>query len=249
MPTLETIRVETSLLLADIDVLLAQPAPSLNWPMTRDCLGGPAQAIPSMVAAAQSIPTWSAIVAYHDRMQDTISGGSVLFVGDSHFAGLSVCDITIGAVNLGIGGDTMRGVMNRLSRHTALRRAGAGVLLIGVNDLAYESANYGVANALGDIDLMSTRMAAWMTGYWVIVKILPVASSYVGLTNALIDQANAIIGQRFGANPACHVLDMKPTLAPGGSLLSTFASSDGLHLSPAGSTQLKAAIRDYLGGA
>ncbi len=75
------------------------------------------------------------LLAFSFRVEQNIPDNAVVFIGDSLIQGLCVAAVTPYAVNLGIGRDTTAGVLQRISRYKGLKRAGAVVLLVGVNDV------------------------------------------------------------------------------------------------------------------
>jgi lysophospholipase L1-like esterase len=74
------------------------------------------------------------MVRYHSRMDGNVPFGSVVFIGDSITQGLCVSAVVPTAVNYGIGYDTTAGVLQRLPVYTSIKRAGAVVVAIGIND-------------------------------------------------------------------------------------------------------------------
>ena len=75
------------------------------------------------------------MVHYHARMDGNVPIGSVVFIGDSITQGLCVSAVAPTAVNYGIGSDTTVGVLQRLPVYNSIKRAGAVVIAIGINDL------------------------------------------------------------------------------------------------------------------
>jgi lysophospholipase L1-like esterase len=76
-----------------------------------------------------------AMVSYHQRIDEQLPKGTVVFIGDSITQGLAVTNISPNAINFGIGSDTTVGVLQRLGAYSSLQRAEVIVLAIGVNDL------------------------------------------------------------------------------------------------------------------
>jgi lysophospholipase L1-like esterase len=74
------------------------------------------------------------MVFYHSRMDGNVPFGSVVFIGDSITQGLCVSAVVPCAVNYGIGYDTTEGVLQRLPVYNSIKRAGAVVIAIGIND-------------------------------------------------------------------------------------------------------------------
>jgi lysophospholipase L1-like esterase len=74
------------------------------------------------------------MIRYHSRMDGNVPLGSVVFIGDSITQGLCVTAVVPSAVNYGIGYDTTVGVLQRLPVYNSIKRAGAVVVAIGIND-------------------------------------------------------------------------------------------------------------------
>lgn len=87
------------------------------------------------------------VLGYHSRSVDVVPDGAVIFIGDSITQGLSVAAVHPLGVNYGIGGDTTRGVLERLETYLpALRRAGAIVVAVGINDGQYRCVEEAIRN-------------------------------------------------------------------------------------------------------
>jgi lysophospholipase L1-like esterase len=238
-------------IIADAAALEQQPPPppSTMWPTPIDCLAGIAPVpLPSMVSAEQNIPFYDVRNVEFDRIHPNAPAGSVVFIGDSIMAGMTVSDITPFGLNMGISGDTLRGIMRRLNRMGAdnvLHRAGCGVILAGINDLCYPG-----EWAAGNVQYLYDMFFAQATGKWIIVHILPINESmFYSTTNTRIDAINAYIDTKVAAAPAgvFTVVDVKAQLAPEGQLLPEYTPvGDGCHLSAAGYAILKQAIKNAL---
>jgi lysophospholipase L1-like esterase len=74
------------------------------------------------------------MVLYHSRMDGNVPAGSIVFIGDSITQGLCVTAVAPSAINHGIGYDTTAGVLQRLPVYGSIKRAGAVVVAIGIND-------------------------------------------------------------------------------------------------------------------
>ncbi len=70
------------------------------------------------------------------RLDGGSADGRVVFLGSSTFQGLDVSAITPYGLNLGIGGDTLRGLSERAGHYRSLNTARAVWINIGFNDLA-----------------------------------------------------------------------------------------------------------------
>lgn len=200
--------------------------------MSVDCLAGPTPYIPVMIPAEQEPGVTPPFKHYHDRVvsidrqHQKAPADSIVFYGDSIVEGFPLNLIQpAGVLNFGIASDTMRGMLNRLGRpNDVLHRAAAGIMLIGINDICYEG-----SNAYLNCTFMWDLLAQWMTGKWVIVKVLPINESmFHSTTNAVIDSINAYIDTKFSGRSGFAVVDTKPVLAPTGQLDPAY-TPDGLH--------------------
>lgn len=218
-----------------------------TWPTSIDCLSStPPSQIPGMNSNQQNISYYNIRNDYLDRIHQGAHPGSIIFIGDSLFDGMSINDITPFGINMGIGGDTLRGVINRIHRTgltNALHRAGAGVLLIGINDIYYEGDNYNI-----NIPYMLDMLSSCLLGKWVICHVLPVNEDLFGVGyNTKIDTINTYIDTKFAGREGFAIVDVKNQLAPQGQLLTTYTlPNDGCHLNATGYDILKPAIRDAL---
>lgn len=221
-------------------------------PSPLDCLGGTLGYIPTMLSSEQDITYFNNRVAYFDRQDANMADGDVHFIGDSLVDGMDVAPACPYALNRGIGGDTFRGVLNRInhgSSANSIHRAGAAVLMIGVNDLCSESSANGVAN----VNYMWDQLAPGMTGKWVVCHVIHVSSGNIGARNGLsgaainaaISSVNNHIDTTFSGSTSVVVVNVNPTLAPSGTLLSSF-TIDGVHLSKAGCDVWRAAVSSAL---
>jgi len=73
--------------------------------------------------------------SFHKRIDESAKPGSVVFVGASGVQGLNLQRFGGVGLNLGIGGDTSEGVLERLPTYRSIGGAEAVVLAIGFNDL------------------------------------------------------------------------------------------------------------------
>lgn len=222
------------------------PPPSAPaWPSGVDCLAGTLPTpMPVMIPAEQDISYYDKKVFSFNRIHLNSPPGSIVFLGDSITEGMAINSVSPYGLNFGISGDTMRGVLNRinsLGSQNTIHRAGAGVLLIGINDICFEG-----VNAYGNCTFMWNLLASWMTGKWVIVLTLPINETmFTATTNAEIDSINDYAKTKFANRAGFTVIDTKPTLAPSGQLLPAY-TIDGIHLSATGYDALRPLIKAAL---
>lgn len=237
-------------------VQLSSIATSLNtiadslgtWPTAADCLAGTPGTVPLYPSEAQ-YAYWTNRKGYLQRMQSNIPDGSVIFLGDSITEAMAVNDITKYGVNLGIGGQTTRQIINTLPDLTALHRAGCVVVAIGVNDYQTEVANGCTAQQAinNTIYMWEAVLLPWFTGKLVICKILPIDDALLpGTSNSINTAINQGITSLVATRPNTALVDVAATLAPSGQLPADKHIGDGLHLNAAGYSVWKPAIQSAL---
>lgn len=220
------------------------PAPAAPvWPTPMDCLGG---TVPVATAVLQTDMSFiSPMLTYFGRMQSNVPAGSIPVIGDSITQAMAVNAIHPACLNFGIGGDTMRSLLGHIN-FPMMHNAGAAVIMIGINDLADETARYGGSQAIADVNYMwDDRLAPWMTGKWVVCAITPVSEGlFSGASNSSINAVNAHLEAKFSGNPNVQFVNVNAQLAPTGQL--AYHIGDGLHLNGAGYDILRPAIKAAL---
>lgn len=198
------------------------PAGSPPWPTPVDCLGG----TPFLPAVVPPEPTihWSQRNTYLTPPRSAPRPGSVLFFGDSITEAMCVNEIHPAALNLAIGGESMRSLMNRLADTQAAREAGACVLLSGICDLGNTTYYANGAEAAETVKIMYSQFANWATGKWVIVKLLPVFPP-CPISNADIATVNAHVQTLFAGRSGFAVVDATGALSDP----NYFDPNDGQH--------------------
>jgi len=78
------------------------------------------------------------MLAYHKRMDGNVPAEAIIFIGDSLTQSLAVNAIAPTAVNYGIGHDTSKGVLRRISEYKSIKRSKVVVIAIGINDLKFK---------------------------------------------------------------------------------------------------------------
>lgn len=175
--------------------------------------------------------------SHHRRLAGNIEPGAVLFVGSSSIQGLDVGAVVDRAVNLGIGGDTVAGVLERWPAR-AVEQARAVVLAIGFNDLAHEP----VAAVR---DRFAELLARVPAGVPVVISGIQSIGAAAVADRPGLDGRIAELDQAYRALCAdrsrCHYVDTPAALARCSG--EPVHESDGIHLGPAGYRCWKAALR------
>lgn len=172
------------------------------------------------------------MVTFHQRVSGNIPKDAVLFIGDSIIQGLAVNAVASNAVNLGIGGDTSAGVIQRIEHYRNLENASVIVIAIGVNDLAVNSSNQ---ITVANIEIILQQLPS--TTKVVLSAILPVDEGSSPLLKGYnqrigeINNALDVLAKKHGAvfiDAGDHMKDVNGNLKP------RLHIGDGLHLSPSG---------------
>jgi lysophospholipase L1-like esterase len=241
---------------------LAGANPPTGLPATLDCLNGTVPSTTNMYSDELNETAWlNKRSAYRTTMKNAASG-SIICIGDSMIERNDWSAVSQYCVNLGISGESARQFHYRLnetdinSQPNLIHRAGAVVVLTGVNDLSDTrngisgsvSTTAGYTNAANTVGPILQKLAGWFTGKGVIVKLVKVDTSIFSVPhNSGIDLVNAYIDTHYGSKSDWAVVDINPTVAPSGSLLSQY-HVDGQHLNAAGYAVLNAAVKTALQG-
>ncbi|HLG86632.1 MAG TPA: GDSL-type esterase/lipase family protein [Alphaproteobacteria bacterium] len=176
---------------------------------------------------------WRGMVAAEARLDATLPPGKIYFIGDSGIESLDVGQVAEHAVNYGIGGDTIAGVIRRLPVYKSLPSAQAIVLLVGSNDLI------GRPSAEAGKDY-ANLLAALPNAPLIAVAVLPIDERIARCerghrSNAEIASLDKVIKSLCQTRPSCAFLDLGSKLVDeSGNLAATFDWGDGLHLNAAG---------------
>ena len=247
----QNIRNLVSQIIVECDILDAQaPAPSPAPITFVDCLAGIVPPATNMYADELAETAWlNARNTYRTTMKNA-PNGSIVFIGDSMIERGNFSTISTRAVNLGISGESIRQLIYRINeadinnQQNLIRRAGAVVILTGVNDLS-DTRNGTPANAAATVNFVYDRLVNWASGKVILCKVIPVDSTVFSVpTNASIQLVNDRI-QSYATKPYVKIVDVGSTLAPNGTLLPQY-HVDGQHLSTAGYDVLKAVIKTKL---
>lgn len=170
------------------------------------------------------------LLAFSFRVEQNIPDNAVVFIGDSLIQGLCVAAVTPYAVNLGIGRDTTAGVLQRISRYSELKRAGAVVLLVGVNDVIQ-------GHRQGIVDRYKTILQMIPdTVTMVLCALLPVDERVTTkVQNRDIVSINAAMKAACMHKGNCRYFDSTEKLIDfSGNLKAQYHIGDGIHLNRQG---------------
>lgn len=204
------------------------------------------------------VPKWSSAL---DRVDMNAPTGCVVFIGDSHIAGLYTDNIAIPSVNLGIGGDTTLGVLERIGHYQCIKTAKAVVIEVGVNDLQWRSEDQITTNLFSGVCYAVRRANPTVPVF--VCGVPPVCEErlkWQPVSNQRIDMLNSdyqLVCDRVGRELNLHFVDMmlgalghwnaNPDLLwQEHDLPSLCDAGDGIHLNRAGYQVLEQLIREAL---
>lgn len=212
-----------------------------------DCLGGtwPPSGLSYPISyPAGDVDNNSVSLGYYDRKMAHCPDGTILVLGDSIVQDMVAFKIHPFAECFGYGGESFRRLMNRMDRGGLIHRAGATVILSGINDLANFTGNGVLSNhvARTNLEYMHQFLAGAATGKWVICDILPVDETHLAASNsdyngmnAEIASTNTLIHGAWASSAAdVEFVDVKASLIDGSGNLADANHIDGMHLSRAG---------------
>lgn len=249
---------------ASVDALEAAPPPSggsATLPPAANCWAGtwPTSILPFPIPlfpndAEPPGATWA--LSYYDRTMAHCPDGTIMAIGDSIVQDMVPFKIRHGVMNFGIGGESLRRTINRLSRGGLITRAGAVVLASGINEISNFSAYapYTWEQIANNVQLMHQCVAAKARGKWVIRDILPVDepilaasdSRWTGM-NAKINDVNARIRAAWAGSQATVAFSAPgPQLRDASGNLADANHIDGLHLSRPGEDTVAASDKAAL---
>lgn len=179
------------------------------------------------------------LTSHHLRLSEFMPEGTVHFFGASTIQGLYVHDISSGAVNFGIGGETSAGLARRMPRYPSLRTAPAVVLQAGYNDrrgLAIEQTERNYAMIF---DAVPENAQIYLITYQ------PTTGRNQDTVQASVLELNALLRDVCAVEARCQLVDLYEALS--GSDRSGL-DQDGVHLNAYGyevlSTLLSAAMQE-----
>jgi lysophospholipase L1-like esterase len=179
--------------------------------------------------------------AHYMRKVRNIDEQSVIFIGSSSIQGLDVSQITQRGVNLGIGGETLAGLIYRMQAYPPIKNAKTVVIGAGFNDLC---------------DSTLTQQKAWFNELVSLVNDIPLVISSlqpaiaqnhcVNLPERIV-KYNDFLLQVCKTHPNCNYVNLSDAIAP---VSNRAFEKDGIHLNSLGyrfwSNGLRDAINSHL---
>lgn len=161
------------------------------------------------------------------RLDRNIGDGAALFLGSSSIQGLHAAEVTANAANLGLGGEQIHELHQRIAGYTSLARARLAVLATGYNDLRTRPPDAALA-------AYRALLADLPAGLPLIVN-----GAQPGAANALpaaTDAFNTGLRALCAQRPACAYVDL-------GALVGRAYEADGVHLNADAYAAWKQALR------
>ena len=189
---------------------------------------------------------YNRIVTYHLRSVDAVPNGAVIFIGDSITQGLAVAAVHPLGGNYGIGADTTKGVLERLSGYMpALERAGCVVIAIGINDSQYRSADDAIQNYIQILDALPQNCRVIVSAVLPIDIVPPQERSKQMEWNEVF---NLELARMADERQFVMLIDSSGALDTDGDGLldKSFNDGDGIHLNSDGNLAWAAALRDAI---
>ena len=172
--------------------------------------------------------------AHYRRLDGSTPAGAVVFLGASSVQGLNASAVRSCTASFGIGGESAAQLAARVGDYRALDRAGAVVVMTGLNDvLRGDGATVGAS--------VARLLAALPAGTPVLLS--STARIADPARAAAVDRANAAMRAACRRHAACRFVDLQAAMTDPALL-----EPDGIHLSPAGyalwARLLRAALDD-----
>jgi len=170
------------------------------------------------------------MLAFHDRVDKNLTENTVLFIGDSHIQGLAVSSVISNSVNFGIGGDTTKGVINRLPYYTHIFKSKQVILAIGYNDLKVRSLAEIIENFQTILNFFPSRV------HIVVSAVHPIDEEFVKISidNEQIKALNFRVFQLSQEYENVTFISIAEDITTKGALSKKYHIGDGVHLNKAG---------------
>lgn len=195
--------------------------------------------------AARSEATFASEQRGHlQRLDRNGMAGRVVFLGSSSIQGMDITGVTPIGLNLGLGGDTLDGLQQRMAGYQTVPSAAAIVVNIGLNDL--------LQTCRLPTSALERLMTRWPTAVpLVMVGVQGLAPEQrrnrcEGRMDELVHAFNRALDAACQGRKPCRFV-MSPVPADvDAPRAQTLLEPDGIHLSIQGYAALKAAIRSAL---
>lgn len=181
----------------------------------------------SFLEQRQNTVFYDSMLSYLKRVDNNNNQNSTIFIGDSIVQGLCTSCIVEKSINFGIGGDTTKGVLQRIKHYKSLNNSQNIVLSIGINDLYRKKINREIINNYKKIlDYLSHKKAKL-----IVMGIFPIVDLPHLEDNKIINELNVVIKKLCESYNQCHFMNLTSKLVDStGNLKKEYHIGDGIHL-------------------
>ena len=179
--------------------------------------------------------------AHHRRLDATTPAGATIFLGASTVQGLNAARVRACNANFGIGSERAGELVERIGDYRSVQRAGAIVLMTGLNDVLR-------GEGAGLAPHYRRLIAALPAGTPIIWSSLPRLSPGVADGRehaAAVARANRLARAACATRADCRFVDLHGDMSDAAAL----TEPDGIHLNPAGYALWSRLVRDALAAA
>lgn len=168
--------------------------------------------------------------AFHQRIDNNLTQGYNVFIGDSLIQGLAVSEINSKSVNYGIGNDTTYGVIKRLPLYKSIFHAKNVIFSIGHNDIRQRKENDIIQNFKTIIEYIPSNKKVIICAIFLVDENIQMGE----VTNLKIQKLNNKIKSLILNYSNVSYLDINLHLSLNENLSSQYHIGDGIHLNKRG---------------
>ncbi len=168
--------------------------------------------------------------AFYKRVNNNLTMGHTIFLGDSHIQGLAVSEVIGKSVNFGIGKDVTKRLINRVRDYDAISRAKNIVIAIGINDLAHQSVESTIKQFEQLFSLLPKESFLYVHAIFFIDEKLFKGN----IENNDIIKLNNKLKQLVSVRKKSEFIDINNQLITKGQLSEEYHIGDGMHLNAKG---------------
>jgi lysophospholipase L1-like esterase len=163
---------------------------------------------------------------HHLRLDASTPPGATLFFGASTVQGLNTSTVGACGANFGIGGETSTELLRRLGDYRSPNRAGAIVVMTGLNDVLRDDALALAANYRRLLAMLPPDRPVVLSS---LPRLSPATPAGQRGAQAVL-RANAAARVACATRPGCHFVDLHGAMSTPAAL----TERDGIHLNSAG---------------
>lgn len=186
---------------------------------------------------------YGVMARHNQRLAESIDTHSIVFLGSSSIQGLDTGHIASGAMNMGIGGETLVKLAARMQTYVHLPKAKALVFMAGFNDVC-EGSNLAYRNFANMLKLTQDQ-AIFVVGMQPAIN-----TRLCAQLSEKLQEYNFKLSSHCARHARCVYIDFAESLyakTQGDEfLLATFFEEDGIHLNAKGYNILEQNIRTSL---